>query len=116
LAEVPRQQGEPCGNAAGSIDRHELKGFDMQIRYFNIAAVRSALSGAVVAGGLAVLSTAALAAPEILKEMPLKGTVKQGQVVYVDDGKCPAGEVKKIIGGDQGVGKSRQTSCVKRPE
>lgn len=53
---------------------------------------------------------------QMLKKMPTSGTVRQGDIVYVDDGRCPAGEVKKIIGGDQKTGKPRQVECVKRPD
>ena len=53
---------------------------------------------------------------KILKEMPAKGVVRRGDIVYVDDGKCPAGQVKTIIGGDQQTGVPRQVSCVKRPD
>jgi hypothetical protein len=44
---------------------------------------------------------------EILKEVPAKGTVRRGDIVYVDDGQCPAG---------QQTGVPRQVSCVKRPD
>lgn len=59
---------------------------------------------------------AASAPIEVLKEMPQSGSVRQGDVVYVDDGRCPAGEIKKITGGNQKTGVSRQVVCVKRPE
>lgn len=52
---------------------------------------------------------------EVLKEMPPTGSVRQGDVVYVDDGRCPAGEVKKITGGNQKTGVARQVECVKKP-
>lgn len=47
--------------------------------------------------------------------MPAKGSVRQGDVVYVDDGRCPAGEVRKITGGNQMTGVARKVECVKRP-
>ena len=56
------------------------------------------------------------AAPMILKEEPAKGVLRVGEVVYVDDGSCPPGEVKKITGGNQKAGKTRLMECVKRPE
>ena len=56
------------------------------------------------------------AAPMILKQEPAKGVLRVGEVVYVDDGSCPAGEVKKITGGNQKAGKTRLVECVKRPE
>ncbi|MDM0013572.1 hypothetical protein QTH87_14120 [Variovorax sp. J22P168] len=56
------------------------------------------------------------AAVQILKEAPAKGSVRRGEIVHVDDGSCPAGQVKKITGGNQMTGMSRQVECVKRPE
>ena len=58
----------------------------------------------------------AAAAPDMLKEAPAKGVLRVGEVVYVDDGSCPPGEVKKITGGNQKTGVARQVHCVKRPE
>ncbi len=58
---------------------------------------------------------AAWGAIDYLKAMPPKGSVRQGEVVYVDDGSCPAGEVKKITGGNQMTGVPRQVECVKKP-
>lgn len=53
---------------------------------------------------------------EVLREMPQTGSVRQGDVVYVDDGRCPAGEIKKVTGGNQKTGVARQVVCVKRPQ
>ena len=76
------------------------------------AAVRAAVFGVFVCG-----AASAVAAPvEVLKTMPAQGSVRQGDVVYVDDGRCPAGQVKKIIGGNQKTGVARQVECVKRPQ
>jgi len=36
----------------------------------------------------------------ILKKEPAMGSLREGQVVYVDDGTCPAGEIKKVTGGN----------------
>ena len=56
------------------------------------------------------------AAQVVLKEEPAKGVLRVGEVVYVDDGSCPPGELKKITGGNQKAGKTRLVECVKRPE
>jgi len=37
---------------------------------------------------------------EILKKEPVMGALKEGQVVLVDDGSCPAGQIKKVVGGN----------------
>ncbi len=47
------------------------------------------------------------------------GALKDGQVVLVDDGSCPAGQIKKVIGGNHvkaGGWKNieRQRSCISR--
>lgn len=77
-----------------------------------IAAAAGATALCLFAGGTAWAATTPI---EVLKEMPAKGSVRQGDVVYVDDGRCPAGEVKKITGGNQKTGVGRQVECVKRP-
>ena len=67
--------------------------------------------------GLAVLlPCAAWAAIEVLKEEPPKNSLPYGKVVYVDDGSCPAGEIKEITGGSQEKGIPRKVRCVKRPD
>ena len=52
---------------------------------------------------------------EYLKEDPPAGTLPYRKVVYVDDGSCPAGEVKEITGGSQDKSIPRMVRCVKRP-
>jgi hypothetical protein len=47
------------------------------------------------------------------------GALKEGQVVLVDDGSCPAGQIKKVIGGNHtkvGGFKNivRERSCIPR--
>jgi hypothetical protein len=68
---------------------------------------------------LAVTGMAANAAT-ILKSEPGMGALKENQVVYVDDGRCPKGQVMKITGGNHtkaGGTKQieRQRMCVPRP-
>ncbi len=47
---------------------------------------------------LAINVTAANA--EILKREPPMGALREGQVVLVDDGSCPRGQVKRVVGGN----------------
>lgn len=59
----------------------------------------------------------ASAAP--LKQEPAMGALREGQVVMVDDGSCPAGQIKRVVGGNHTkVGGTkqviRQSSCVPR--
>jgi len=52
-----------------------------------------------------VFVLAAIAVPgqslaEMLKREPPMGALREGQVVLVDDGSCPAGQVKQVTGGN----------------
>lgn len=78
--------------------------------------LRYAIAGAVLFGVNVPGSVNAASTVQVLKEMPSKGSVRQGEVVYVDDGSCPVGEIRKITGGNQMAGVSRKVECVKRPE
>ena len=47
------------------------------------------------------------------------GAMREGQVVLVDDGSCPAGQIKRVVGGNHiKVGGTKQivrtSSCVPR--
>jgi hypothetical protein len=57
---------------------------------------------------------AAAAAQTVLKEEPARRALKSGQVVLVDDGSCPAGQIKELTGGKgEGAGSVRRTRrCV----
>lgn len=92
--------------------RRQCKGMNTGSGGGFASAVGAALFGVFICG-----AASAVAAPvEVLKTMPAQGSVRQGDVVYVDDGRCPAGQVKKIIGGNQKTGVARQVECVKRPQ
>lgn len=62
-----------------------------------------------------LVSAPALAEIEILKEVPKSGTIRYREVVYVDDGTCPKGEIKEITGGNRDKSIPRKVRCVKRP-
>jgi hypothetical protein len=62
---------------------------------------------------------ASMANAEVLKRDPPMGALKPGQRVLVDDGSCPPGQIKQLIGGDHvkaGGRKQveRRRSCVRR--
>jgi hypothetical protein len=40
------------------------------------------------------------AAAEVLKHEPPMGALTRGQRVLVDDGTCPPGQIKEVVGGD----------------
>jgi hypothetical protein len=71
----------------------------------------------IVLVAFAAMATAANA--EILKSEPPMGALKEGQVVLVDDGSCPKGQIKRVVGGNHvnaGGNKRivRTHSCVPR--
>jgi hypothetical protein len=50
---------------------------------------------------IAVLS--AIASPalaQVLKKEPPMGLLREGETVLVDDGTCPAGQIKQVVGGN----------------
>jgi hypothetical protein len=79
--------------------------------------MRATLLLSTVATALALAGAAAQA--ETVKKEPPMGALKPGQVVLVDDGRCPAGQVMRVTGGDHvkvGGKKQieRQRTCVKK--
>lgn len=66
--------------------------------------------------GLSVLLTATFGCAEYpyATETPPPGALKEGQVRYVDDGSCPPGHIKKVVGADAQVGARRHAECVRR--
>ncbi len=70
--------------------------------------------GAAIFGATLFATTAAWAAVALLRE-PAEGELRLGQRVRVDDGTCPAGQVKEITASKltpQGILRTRV--CVKR--
>ncbi|WP_137178258.1 DUF6719 family protein [Roseomonas sp. AR75] len=59
--------------------------------------------------------------PRIVTQTPAPGTLRQGERVWVDDGSCPAGQIREIVGGSNRTqsgatipGQPRQIRCVPR--
>jgi hypothetical protein len=48
--------------------------------------------------------------------MPKDGVLSPGEVVLVDDGRCPAGEVKQVTGGNKAKNIPREVKCVPKPQ
>jgi hypothetical protein len=46
------------------------------------------------------LGATSLSAAPVLKQEPPMGALREGQVVLVDDGTCPAGQIKRVTGGN----------------
>ena len=65
---------------------------------------------------LTVLLAVGLASRQtILKQEPAKGTLATGKKVLVDDGTCPAGQIKEVSGSQMTAdGVVRTRKCVPR--
>lgn len=72
--------------------------------------------GMSVAGLMAGCATLVPVPVEYLDRDPPPGTIPYGEKRYVDDGQCPAGQVKQLIGGDAKKNIPRQVECVPRPQ
>jgi hypothetical protein len=51
---------------------------------------------------------------KVLKQEPAIGQLPTGASVLVDDDTCPAGQIKKVIGGNVATSQPRIRSCVPR--
>jgi hypothetical protein len=51
----------------------------------------------------------------VVKQEPPPGTLKAGHKVLVDDGSCPAGQVKQVTG-SSAPGVPRKKECVPMPK
>lgn len=49
---------------------------------------------------LVAVIAAAPASAQVLKQEPPMGKLKPGEKVLVDNGKCPAGQIQEVTGGD----------------
>lgn len=50
-----------------------------------------------------------------LSQDPPPGALPHGELAYVDDGRCPGDQVKRLIGGDGKRNVPRKVACVPRP-
>ena len=58
-----------------------------------------------------VLSIGA-AQSQVLKSEPADGNLPTGKRVLVDDGTCPAGQIKEVTGGSKTEHIARSTRCI----
>lgn len=75
------------------------------------------LTAAIVA---VIMQFSASACAQVLKQEPPMGSIRAGETVLVDNGKCPKGQVMAVTGGNhvKAGGKSdvvRRRTCVKAP-
>jgi hypothetical protein len=69
--------------------------------------------------GLLAIGVGSSAFAATVKQEPPLGAMREGQVLLVDDGSCPAGQIKRVVGGNHvKVGGTKQivrtSSCVPR--
>ena len=77
---------------------------------------KALLSGGLLLGLVSGCANFAPTHIEYLSQDPPPGTIPYGRVVYVDDGQCPDGQVKRLIGGDASKNIPRHVECVPRPQ
>ena len=66
-----------------------------------------------------LMGVASSAFATTVKQEPPMGAMREGQILLVDDGSCPAGQIKRVVGGNHTkVGGTKQivrtSSCVPR--
>ncbi|MEM9047285.1 MAG: DUF6719 family protein [Pseudomonadota bacterium] len=54
-------------------------------------------------------------APTLLSEDPAPGAIPHNEIVLVDDGSCPPGQVKELTGGNTTLNIPRKQRCIPRP-
>jgi hypothetical protein len=75
--------------------------------------MRKSVISAIIA--VAAVVSAGTASAQILKKEPAMGALREGQRVLVDDGSCPKGQIKEVIGGNHtSVGGNKQIVRQKR--
>ncbi len=75
--------------------------------------LRACCAVATATAAAALWLTAASAATTISKEPPT-GALRYGQRLLVDDGSCPAGQIKELTGSKSANGVKRLRRCIKR--
>ena len=58
------------------------------------------------------LALASCASKDVYSEEPLVGTLKSGEVVLVDDGSCPEGQIKEVTAGNRSLLIERTRRCI----
>ncbi|MEM7744201.1 MAG: DUF6719 family protein [Pseudomonadota bacterium] len=63
-----------------------------------------------------LLAVLAACGPNIVSEAPAPGTLPYNEVIFVDDGTCPAGQLSRHTGGSTNLNIARKVECVPRPQ
>ena len=75
---------------------------------FRVAAAVSVASFFVIA----LLFVSGPASAQVLKSEPAVGNLATGKKVLVDDGTCPAGQIKQVTGGSKTAHIARSSACI----
>jgi Family of unknown function (DUF6719) len=76
--------------------------------------MRGIIARFAVATAAAALGLTAALATTIVKQEPPEGGLRYGQRLLVDDGSCPAGQIKELVGGKSSSGVKRVRRCIHR--
>ena len=60
----------------------------------------------------ALLLSMGVAQSQVLKNEPTEGNLPTGKRVLVDDGTCPAGQIKEVTGGSKTQHIARSSRCI----
>lgn len=60
----------------------------------------------------ALLLSIGMARSQVLKSEPAEGNLASGKRVLVDDGTCPAGQIKEVTGGSKTEHVARSSRCI----
>jgi Family of unknown function (DUF6719) len=59
-----------------------------------------------------LLFSTGIAQSQVLKSEPAEGNLASGKRVLVDDGTCPAGQIKEVTGGSKTGHIARASRCI----
>ena len=62
--------------------------------------IRHELIAFAAGSAIGLGAVTSLSAAQVLKQEPAMGALREGQVVLVDDGTCPEGQIKRVTGGN----------------
>lgn len=82
----------------------------------SILSWRTAGASAMMMVAVTCVNVSGAIAATVLQREPGKGRLRYGEKVLVDDGSCPAGQIKEIVGGKNNgqADPQRIRNCVKR--
>ncbi|MEM9062154.1 MAG: DUF6719 family protein [Pseudomonadota bacterium] len=67
---------------------------------------------ALAPAAVLVLTLAGCETPDIYNEEPPVGALRVGEVILVDDGSCPVGQIKEVRAGNRRLVTPRTRTCI----